>query len=282
MPLNTAKYFKFFLTGAVVYFLFIVRGLQNNHYLDWSLDFQIGDCLEIIIFTLPLAYLPLKWFSDKDNYFKDSIWFALCLSVPFVIYDLVYVGVIRGHGLGYFSTFWFLTIFYFIVLVEIPLIGYLMRKDDPKIEKKHFSMLLTAIIAWLLNWWEGSFSNHYLDWSLNMKIIRLTNVVLLIWPITFFVLRSQSTNDERLKDACLLAIYFSFIFILFDFLYLGISKGRGLGYIREYWFSSVFYPIFWMEMPLIGWFMKRKGKETLILRRAERSISRSDRSGASQ
>lgn len=136
MPLNTAKYFKFFLTAAVVYLLFLVRGFHNNHYLDWSLDFQIADCLEIMIFTLPLAYLPLKWFSTKHDYFKDSIWFALCFSIPYVIYDLVYVGIIRGHGLGFLSTFWFLTIFYFLVLIEIPVIGFLMQQDDPKVAKR--------------------------------------------------------------------------------------------------------------------------------------------------
>lgn len=92
-----------------------------------------------------------------------------------------------------------------------------------------------------------------------MKIIRLSNVVLLIWPITNIVLRSHSTKDESFKDACLLGLYFSFTFTLFDFLYLGISKGQGLSYIREYWFIVVFYPMFWIEIPLIGWFIRRNG-----------------------
>ncbi len=262
MTPRSTKYIKFFLTSTAVYALFIVRGLNNNHYLDWSLDFQIADCIEIIIFTLPVACLSLKRFSAKHDYFKDSIRLALCFSIPYVVFDLVYVGLIRGHGIGYFSTFWFLTIFYFIVLIEIPVIGYLMQKDDPAIVKKHFLILLTAIIAWLLNWWEGSSSGHYLNWSLNMKIVRLTNVVLMIWPITYIVLLFQSTKDESLKDACLMALYFSFVFTLCDFLYLGISKGHGAGYIKDYWFITLFYPIFWIEIPLIGWYMKRNGKNT--------------------
>ena len=255
MRMNTAKYIKLFLTASTVYALFLVRGLNNNHYLDWSLDFQIADCLEIVVFTLPLTYLPLKWFSTKKDYFADSIWFAFFLSVPFAIYDMIYAGIIRGHGPGYFGTFLFLTIFYFIVLIEVPLIGYLMQKDDPKIAKKHFLMLLLAIIAWLLNWWEGSFSGHYLQWSLNMKLVRLTNIALLLWTIAAVFLMFNSTRADYLKDARFLALYFSFVFILFDFLYLGIARGAGLGYVKEYWFVAVWYPVFWVEFPFIGWSM---------------------------
>lgn len=257
MRIKTAKYIKFFLTTAAVYALFLVRGLGNNYYLDWSLDYQVADCLEIMIFTLPLTYLPLKWLSTKEDYFKDSVWFALCLSIPYMIYDMIYLGIIGGYGLGYMRTFWFLTIFYFIVLIEVPIIGYLMQKDDAQVTRKHSSMLLTAIMAWLVNRWEGSFSDHYLNWSFNMKTIRLTNIILLLWPITYIILKSYSKKNETLQDACLLALYFSFVFILFDFLYLGISKGYGLDYIKTYWFISILYPMFCIEIPLIGWFMKR-------------------------
>lgn len=123
----------------------------------------------------------------------------------------------------------------------------------------------SLIIAWLLNSWEGSFRGHYLHWSLNMKSIRLINVALIIWTITYLVLRPNSTRDERLRDACLLALYFSFTFLLFDFLCRGISKGYGLGYVEAYWFIAAFYPLFWIEIPLVGWFMKRNSaRETPV------------------
>lgn len=209
-----------------------------------------------MIFTLPIVYFPLRWFSKKKDYFKDSLWFAFCLSVPFVIFDLVYVGIIRGHGFGYFRSFWFLTIFYFIVLIEVPVIGYLMHKEDPQITKKHLMMLSLAIIAWLLNFWEGSHSNHYLDWSLNMKIVRMTNIILIILPIEYFILRFYSDKQNYFREASLLSLYLSSVFILFDFLYLGINKQYWLQYIQDYWFVTIFYPIFWIEIPLVGWYMQ--------------------------
>ena len=257
MKKEKAKYIYLFLSANVVYLLFIIRGLPNHHYLDWSLEFQIGDCIAIIIFTIPLVYILLKWFSSRQAYFKDSIWFAFFTSVPFLIYDSLYLGVFKGFGFHFFDEFWFLTIFYFIVWIEIPIIGYLMQKNDPKILKMHFVMLLVAVIGWLLNWWEGSHSHHYLDWALNMKIIRLVNIVLILLPIVYFILKFHSNKEQYFKDAVFLALYMSFVFILFDFFYLGISEGYGLRYIKNYWFVTVLYIIFWIEIPLLGWVMQR-------------------------
>ena len=255
--MKITKYLKFFLTAIAIYLIFLIRGLPNNHYLEWTQKFHIADCIEIIIFTLPIVYFTLRWFSKKTDYFKDSIWFAFFLSIPFLILDIVNVGIIRGHGIGYFSTFWFLTIFYFIVWIEVPIIGYLMHKDDHKITKKHLMIFSIAVVMWLLNFWEGSYSNHYLNWSLNMKITRITNILLILMPIAYLLLRFYSSKKQYFRDAGLISLYFSCIFILFDFLYLGISKNYWLQYIQDYWFITIFYPIFWIEIPLIGWFMQR-------------------------
>ena len=255
--MNNAKYLKIFLVAVAVYLLFLIRGLPNNHFLEWTLDFKIADCIEIIIFTLPLVYFTLRWFSNKADYFKDSIWFAFCVSVPFLILDIVYVGIIRGHGIEYLKSHWFLTIFYFIVWIEVPVIGYLMHKGDLNITKKHLMMLSIAIVMWLLNLWEGSHSNHFLEWSLNMKITRLINIVLMLLPIAYLILRFYSDKNHYFRDAALLALYVSCIFILFDFLYLGINNQYWLQYIQDYWFVTILYLIFWIEIPLIGLVMQR-------------------------
>ncbi|MBU3914009.1 hypothetical protein KKA14_00570 [bacterium] len=256
MKKEKKKHIYLFLSASLIYVFFIVRGLHNNHYLDWHADFRISDCFSIMIFMLPMACFLLKVISEKQNYLKDSFWLAFYTSIPFIIFDLLYVGLVRGHGLIIFGKFWNLTIFYFIVWIEVPITGYLMQKDDPKLEKKHLTMIMVVIIAWLLNFWEGMYSNHYLDWSLNMKIVRLTNISLILPPITYFVLRFQSDKDGYFKDSVLLTLYFSSIFILFDFLFLAISKGHGINFIFEFWFVTLFYVIFWLEIPFIGWIMQ--------------------------
>lgn len=253
---------RFLAVSTFIYGLFFVRGITAGHYLDWSLDFQIADCIEIIIFTVPLTYSMLRWLSSKPHYFQDACWLALSFSVPYAIYDFVLLGYIRGYGLEYLSTFWFLTVFYFITLVEIPVIGYLMYRDDPVVTKGHLSMLLIVVVSWGLNWWEGSFSGHYFDWALNMKIVRMTNVVMMLAPISWLTLRMTSRPTECRENAAWLALYFSFTFALLDFLYLGIVQGHGLGYVRIFWHASILYPLFWIVIPGVGLLIERSVAET--------------------
>ena len=52
---DKAKHVCLLLAANVIYLLFIVRGLPNNHYLDWSQDYKIINCLGIIMFTVPLG-----------------------------------------------------------------------------------------------------------------------------------------------------------------------------------------------------------------------------------
>jgi hypothetical protein len=260
MKKGRGKYGYFFVAANVVYLFFVIRGLPNHHYLDWSREFQIGDCIAIIIFTIPLVYLLLKWLSRKQDYLKDSIWFAFFTSVPFLIYDSFYLGVIKGFGFSYLHEFWFLTIFYFIVWIEMPVIGYLMQIDNQKTTKKHLVMLLIAVVAWWLNWWEGSYSHHYLDLALNTKIARLINIVLMLLPITYFVLKFHSSKALYFKDAVFLALYLTFVFVLFDFFYLAILQDYGLRYLIDYWSVTVLYVIYWIEFPLVGWVMAKLTK----------------------
>lgn len=257
MKQGKAKYGYLFLVANIIYLFFVIRGLPNRHYLDWPREFQIGDCIAIIIFTIPLVYLVLRWLSRRQDYVNDSFWFAFFTSVPFLVYDAFYLGIFKGFGFGYFGEFWFLTIFYFIVWVEMPLIGYLMQADDPKITKKHLFMLLVAVVAWWLNWWEGSYSHHYLELALNTKLARLINIVLMLLPIIYLVLKFHSSAAQYFKDAVFLALYLTFVFVLFDFFYFAISHGHGLRYLIDYWFVTVFYVIFWIEIPLVGRMMQK-------------------------
>ncbi len=257
MKKEKSKYVYVFLFSTVAYIIILLRGLPSNNYLDWPSYYLFGDGIELLVCVTVSNFLLLKWISNEQDYFKDSIWVAFFSSIILFIYDSLYLGIIKGFGFSYFDKFWFLWNVYFIIWIEIPITGYLMQKNDLKITKKHFVMLLFAIIAWLLNWWQGSYSNHYLEWALNTKIIRLTNILLILMPIVYFVLRFYSSKDQYFKDAGFLALYLSFIFIWFDFYYLGVSKGYGLSYIKNYWFLTLFYPIFWIEIPIIGWVMQR-------------------------
>lgn len=258
MPAKPIRILQFLSISTMIYFAFLIRGMAANHYMDWSLDFKIGDCIEIILFTLPLTYLLLKWLSTKQNAFRDSLWLGLSFSIPYVLYDALFLGFYKGYGAAYLGSHWFLTIFYVIAPVEIAVIGYLVQNDDGEMAKTHLQMLSVSIAAWGLNWWEGSFSHHYIDWPLNMKIVRLSNIGLILLPLTWILLRWRSRPGEFSAQARWLAFYLSATFALFDFFYLGIARGYGAEHVSSLWHVAVFYPIVWIEVPWIGWLMDRK------------------------
>ena len=239
-----------------IYILFVVRGLASHHYVDWSLDYQIGDCFEIIIFSVPIAYGALRWASTREHFLSDSVWFGIFLSVPFAMVDTLLLGVHRGYGVGYLHKFWFLVIiFYFITPIEMPLVGYLMHRSDKRLTLQHLTMLLIAVACWLLNYWEGQPSHHYASWTLDMKIARLGNVMLILPLVVVGFLCFQSARGRYHRDSLWSSGYLTFLFVHFDFIYLGVARGHGLRYLTDYWFVSPFYLLFCIEVPLIGWGM---------------------------
>ncbi len=259
------KHTQMFLICNVIYIIFVLRGLSTNHYQNLGLDYVITDSLEILVWLIPACIMVLKLVSRQDNYFKDSLWLAFYITVPFAVYDSIFLGIIKGFGFNFLSHWWFLTVFYIILWIEFPIVGYLMQAADRKMEKKHFLMIAVSIICWLLNYWMGIYSNHYQAWTLDMKIIRLTNIPLILFPITCFLLRHYSDMNNYIKDSCFLALYLSFAFILFDFYYLAAAKNHGAGYLHDYWFVTLFYPLFWLVVPTTGWIMKRTTLRTIAL-----------------
>ena len=88
---------------------------------------QLIHCGDIVLLIWPLVYVVLRKISDK-RYFLSSLWFAFYASVPFIILDYIYLHAIKGYDFSYLLTHWYLTIFYLIVWIEMPLIGYYLEK----------------------------------------------------------------------------------------------------------------------------------------------------------
>ena len=91
-----------------------------------------------------------------------------------------------------------------------------------------------------------------------MKMARLINVVLILLPIIYLALKLNSSKAQYFKDAVFLALYLTSVFVLFDFFYLAISEDHGLRYLIDYWFVTLLYVIFWIEIPLLGRLMQNE------------------------
>jgi hypothetical protein len=110
-----------------IWIMFGLVGLLNNHYQAWSLDWQIIHCIDLVLLTWPLTYVVLRKITNQ-KYIMHSLWFAFYGSVPFIILDYLYLHFIKGFNLSYLFSYWYLTIFYIIPWIEMPLIGYYLEK----------------------------------------------------------------------------------------------------------------------------------------------------------
>ena len=121
-----------YIITFTIWFIFLLAGLPSDYFQTWSFSAQLWLSAFAFVLLLPLTYIVLRqiW---KENYLKNSLWFAFYASVPLILYDYIYVGLIKGLGHSYIFSHWYLTIFYFIVWIEIPLVGWIMQKKTDKV-----------------------------------------------------------------------------------------------------------------------------------------------------
>jgi|Deesub1362B_J571_1020462.scaffolds.fasta_scaffold02187_9 hypothetical protein len=125
--MSLKKHIITYIITFVVWFIFLLGGLPSDYYQGWSFSAQVWLCVFAFFLILPLTCIILLkiW---KKNYLKSSLWIAFYASVPVALYDYIYVGLMKGLGHSYIFSHWYLTIFYFIVWIEIPLVGWIMER----------------------------------------------------------------------------------------------------------------------------------------------------------
>lgn len=126
------KHFITYIITSAIWGIFLLVGLPSDYYYGFSFGAQVWLSIFVFFLILPLSYVVLRkiW---KENYLKSSLWIAFYASVPLAFYDYIYLGLIKGLGHRYIFSHWYLTIFYFIVWIEIPLVGWIMRKQQCRI-----------------------------------------------------------------------------------------------------------------------------------------------------
>ena len=116
----------------------------------------------------------------------------------------------------------------------------------------HFYVLtvVTALWAWFLIF--GLSSNYYQDWSLSSQL-----VFIVVMPAMVMVYLAPGMikvfGKSRYKSSSLFsAFYFSVPFLVYDYAYLGMHEGHGLGYLVDYWYLSLFSLLPWFVFPIVG------------------------------
>ena len=64
----------------------------------------------------------------KSFYIDFTLWLAFYFTVPLAIYDWLYCGTYLGHGVQFIYRYWYLTVYYAIPWILLPLIALLLNR----------------------------------------------------------------------------------------------------------------------------------------------------------
>jgi hypothetical protein len=120
--MSARNHAKIFLVVTIVWFLFLVAGLP-----DYYQQYAFGDMLIFVAVLLPVLwlviYLVLKR-ARRGRRLTVAVWYSFYICVPLMIYDFVYCGLYLGHGLQFFAKFWYLTAYYVLPWLILPITGW--------------------------------------------------------------------------------------------------------------------------------------------------------------
>ena len=92
--------------------------------------------------------------------------------------------------------------------------------------------------------------------------------LLLLLPISvvlYFVL-GRVPSGRRMYLALWIAFYFSVPLAAYGYLYCGLVLGRGIGFLWEFWYLTVYYIIPWLLAPAIVLLVNRIAEDQPLTR----------------
>jgi hypothetical protein len=125
--MNIKKHLILAAVAVLAWAAFYLIGLSSDYFLNWSTAEKILITWMGFFSILPLICFLLVVFLGGD-YFKTSLWVAFYASVGPFILDCLVVGLIKGKGISFLISHWYLTIGYLEALVVMPLVGFALKK----------------------------------------------------------------------------------------------------------------------------------------------------------
>ncbi len=122
-------------------------------------------------------------------------------------------------------------------------------------------MLGQALLVWLLFWVLGwpDYYQQYSPRGLAIACILLSAAI----PLAAFYVLRRGQRRTRMARAVWLSVYYTLPFAVLDAAYCGWYLGRGLAYLGEYWYLSVFYVTPWFAFVPAAWLLDEADERAL-------------------
>jgi hypothetical protein len=80
---------------------------------------SVAFCLFAVMILLPRR---------ADRRMSLAFWLSFYYTVPLALYDWMYCGLYLGHGAGYLTTYWYLSVFYLSLWLTFIPVAYLLNR----------------------------------------------------------------------------------------------------------------------------------------------------------
>ena len=146
---------------------------------------------------------------------------------------------------------------------QVSVLGGLPVGRHSMKRKHHLRLLILATTVWagfLIGGLQDYYQQYSTEFMLGFDLLALGSISLVL----YLVLRHVATR-RRMSAALWIAFYFTVPLAVYDWLYCGLALGRGIGFLWEYWYLTVYYVIPWLLAPAIALFVNRiEGRRPLV------------------
>ncbi len=104
------KHLNLLVQSLALWLAFWIAGLPD-YYQQYS-TVALGVACTVLSVLISLAALRILLRSHIDNRESRAFWCSVYYTVTFIILDTLYCGIYLGHGAGYLTHYWYLSIFY--------------------------------------------------------------------------------------------------------------------------------------------------------------------------
>ncbi len=117
-------------------------------------------------------------------------------------------------------------------------------------KRHHVRLWILATAVWA-GFLLGGLPDYYQQYSTDFMLGFVLLVLLPISLVLYFVLRSVAPR-RRMSVALWIAFYFTVPLAAYDYLYCGLVLDRGMRFLWEFWYLTVYYVIPWLLAPAMA------------------------------
>jgi len=169
--MDLVKHIRLLINATIGWLIFVLIGLPN-YYQDWPFKQLLYFCILVFFVVGFLIYFMTRKF--EGNLLSRALWIAFYIVVPLVLYDYIYVHLLRGEPFELLNRFWYLSVFYIIPWFQAPLVYFFIVSRSIRNRTWIILSLLCFITAAVLYHQWATFEGGFFDFMSSYPETSLT------------------------------------------------------------------------------------------------------------